>query len=1131
MWIVIAQLPRSANIDLAPIQFGGTRRIGILGKGPLFMHVFTRPRRRRSPVALVTSFALLLGTVSVLGGVTSSAAAEDLSSADAAVEMAAAAVVTDPVADPITADALPTVQIDGVVWQQATVGDTVFVAGSFGNARPAGNAAGIGEIPRNNFLSFSIVTGELNSSFAPTLNAQSRAVAATPDGTRVFVGGDFTNASGERHYRLAAYDVATGKIVSTFTPEFDGPVKSLYATNSTLYVGGAFTAVNGVSRTNLAAVSTSGGSLTSWDPTADASVNAMVLTPKGDALIIGGMFFTVNGVDAYGMASVDAATGAIRPWAANQTIRSAGPNGTIASLVSDGTSIIGAGWARGSGANFEGTFSADPDTGAINWMEDCHGDTYSVYPLGGAVYSVGHPHDCNTIGGFPQKVEWHRATSFVNAPTGTVSRNFIPNYGNFAGQPATSLRAWFPLLEPGLFTGMKQAAWSITGNTSYVSLGGEFPTANNVGQQGLVRFAVRSKAPKARGPEVSGALSNPVPISLTSGTVRVGFRTNWDRDTQKLTYKVVRDGNTAAPVYTTTADSFFWNRPYLAFTDTGLAPGSTHTYRLYATDGIKTSASSTVSVVVSDQNNRSAYWDQVAAGNPTFFWRLGEPSGASAYDWVSGTDATVTSAVTRGAQGAAVGNDASTFDGTAASAVTRVNGGYAPTVFTVQAWVKTTSTSGGQIMGFGSAITGASTYNDRSLYMDNGGRLYFGVTPVTAPRSIASSAAYNNGLWHQVTATLSSAGMKLYVDGALVASRTDTTNGFNQYGWWRVGGDTLTSFPGTRSSNFLKATIDEVAVYPSELTASRISSQYAARSATATNQPPTASFSTSATGLTMAADGTGSFDPDGTIASYAWDFGDSTTGTGATTSHKYAAAGTYTVTLRVTDNIGASNSTTRSVSIVDPTAPLALDDFGRTVAAGFGTAPTGGAWSTTSTTAGSFDVGSGVGHIVFNNVSTGLTASLNSVSTADVDMSVDMAVDKLPAGSGVYVALQARKVGSTMYRLRATVSKTGVVTLQTYRVVSNSESAVDTAVDTGVTVTPGSSVRVRFQVTGTGTATLVGKAWNPASAEPADWQLTRTDSTAGLQGAGVVGLYGYVFGSTTNVPLTVSVDNFKVARP
>jgi hypothetical protein len=91
------------------------------------------------------------------------------------------------------------------------------------------------------------------------------------------------------------------------------------------------------------------------------------------------------------------------------------------------------------------------------------------------------------------------------------------------------------------------------------------------------------------------------------------------------------------------------------------------------------------------------------------------------------------------------------------------------------------------------------------------------------------------------------------------------------------------------------------------------------------NAPPTAVAAAQPTspaiGAAVAFDATGSTDPDGTIASYSWDFGDGARATTATANHAYASAGSFVARLTVTDNAGSSASATVTISVADRASP------------------------------------------------------------------------------------------------------------------------------------------------------------------------------------------------------------------
>jgi PKD repeat protein len=304
---------------------------------------------------------------------------------------------------------------------------------------------------------------------------------------------------------------------------------------------------------------------------------------------------------------------------------------------------------------------------------------------------------------------------------------------------------------------------------------------------------------------------------------------------------------------------------------------------------------------------------------------------------------------------------------------------------------------------------------------------------------------------------------------------------------------------------------------------------------TTPNTPPTASFTPSCTDLSCSFNGSASSDPDGSISSYAWDFDDGTPGgTGVSPSHTYAAPGTYTVRLTVTDNRGATGTTTRNVTVTAPPGPTTYvnDQFSRTVSSGWGTAPTGGAWSVNGT-ASNYAVNGSAGTIA-NPAGSGRLAYLAGVSAPAADAVVSFGMDKIANGSGAYLSTHSRRItGQGSYAAKAQVTSTGAVTLALSRTNSAGTETVIQAPITisGLTYAIGDRLTVRVQAVGGSPTTIRAKVWKTGTTEPAAWQRSVTDNTTGLQTAGHVGFSSCVSSSATNGPITISVDQLVVTAP
>nr|WP_231710010.1 LamG-like jellyroll fold domain-containing protein [Arthrobacter zhangbolii] len=965
-------------------------------------------------------------------------------------------------------------------------------------------------------------------------------------------------------------------------------------------------------------------------------------------------------------------------------------------------------------------------------------------------------------------------------------------------------------------------------------MGGEFTTVNGKNQQGLAVFAKRSVAPNKIAPVYSATLK-PTVVSRDAGTVRVSWPSTWDYDDATLTYDVLRD-NSLTAIASIDQKSSWWRTASLGYEDHGQSPGSSHTYRIRVRDpwGNEYISPRSEAVTVSATSTGDPYSERVISDGAQSYYRLDENSSV-ALDRAGFADADRGAGISRNATGAVAGNAAAAFDGSGTASIATRNLTPAPNTFSLEAWFQTDSTSGGYIAGFGDARTGNSGSHDRHIWMDNSGRIWFG-TWLGSAATVNSAKPYNDGKWHHVTVTLGPSGTVLYVDGVRVSSRTDVTSGQAYNGYWRIGGDNLSGWPGAPASNAFKGNLDEVAVYPTALASStvmdhyklsgrtavvpatptdgygkavyqdepaaywrleetagdvaadagqsgndglisgtvtrgaaggvgsgkafsfggsdgavaatapstnptvysaeawfktattrggkiigfgnrntgssnnydrhvymlddgrlvfgtytgaenivttgsaynndawhhvvatqsaegmklyvdgqlvgtnpqtgaesytgywriggdstwggassgyfsgsideaavytsalpesRIRAHYAAGGGT-TEEPVTAAFTSSAAGrtasfdasastpggeyawdygdgttgtgvssrhtytrdgtftvkltvtaggrtvtqsaqvtvgatvptaaftvestaLTARFDATGSSDAEGPLASYAWDFGDGTSGTGATVEHEYESAGTYRAVLTVVDSEGATASTQKDVQVAAPAAAAyAVDTFSRTSTSGWGAAEQGGNYNHPGSKA-NFTVENGIGRIRMSAAGSGPSVYLDSGTYSETEMQVQLGNDKQATGGGIYHHLYLRDVagaGSYTAKVRYLANGTVNVSLNRDGTFIVPEKAVP-----GLAYQVGDKLSVRAQATGTTPTTLRIKVWKSGTTEPAGWQLSTTDNTAALQVPGRTGVGVYLSGSASNAPVFSLWDNLWIGAP
>src|SRR5215212_9894868 len=255
-----------------------------------------------------------------------------------------------------------TASVDGRVQAIARIGDWLYIGGSF---------TAVSGKPRAGLARINVASSAVDRSWSADVVGSVIALATSPDGATLYVGGQFSSVAGADRENLAALSAATGAVVATWNPGANRSVQALAASSDRLYVGGKFTRIGGAARAKLAGLSAATGAVDpAFTPNPDQWVAALRLADG--RLFAAGFFTTVGGAGQPYLAELSPVTGTATGWR---------PSLTCPVYALDVVVYLGGHSTTMSGADRKKGGAVDAATGALTSWNPSFNSTFGIWAM------------------------------------------------------------------------------------------------------------------------------------------------------------------------------------------------------------------------------------------------------------------------------------------------------------------------------------------------------------------------------------------------------------------------------------------------------------------------------------------------------------------------------------------------------------------------------------------------------------------------------------------------------------------------------------------------------------------------------------------------------------------------------